>query len=501
MQNTKLEPVIFVIFGATGDLNWRKIIPALYNLYLDGWMPENFSIVGNGRTKYSDTDFRNKMLEGVNKFSRKGKAESESWKNFSEKIVYLDGDLNNSKCYKEINAKIKAVEKEWKQTPVIIYYLAVASKFFPVISQHLKNEKMTGEKDKTRLVIEKPFGRDLDSAKSLNNLLCNLFDENQIYRIDHYLGKETVQNILAFRFANSILEPIWNRNYIEHVQISVTEQLGVEGRASYYDDAGALRDMIQNHLLQLLCLIAMETPVSFQADEVRNRKVDVLRSIRRFKPEMLKKNAVRGQYGQGWIEGEKVIGYREEEGVKPQSNTETFAAIKFFIDNWRWDGVPFYVRTGKSMNQSSSIISIQFRDVPHKVFPDETIDNWRQNRLIISIQPQMSIQLQVQMKKPGLDMTLNTVDLAFHYDSISEKNTPEAYETLLLDTMTGDQTLFMRGDQVEAAWDLLMPVLNLWESKKSLDFPNYGAGSWGPELAEALIAQDGFHWFSTLSIN
>lgn len=360
---------------------------------------------------------------------------------------------------------------------------------------------MTGEKDKTRLVIEKPFGRDLDSAKSLNNLLCNLFDENQIYRIDHYLGKETVQNILAFRFANSILEPIWNRNYIEHVQISVTEQLGVEGRASYYDDAGALRDMIQNHLLQLLCLIAMETPVSFQADEVRNRKVDVLRSIRRFKPEMLKKNAVRGQYGQGWIEGEKVIGYREEEGVKPQSNTETFAAIKFFIDNWRWDGVPFYVRTGKSMNQSSSIISIQFRDVPHKVFPDETIDNWRQNRLIISIQPQMSIQLQVQMKKPGLDMTLNTVDLAFHYDSISEKNTPEAYETLLLDTMTGDQTLFMRGDQVEAAWDLLMPVLNLWESKKSLDFPNYGAGSWGPELAEALIAQDGFHWFSTLSIN
>lgn len=498
MKNTKPDPVIIVIFGATGDLNWRKIIPALYNLFLEGWMPDDFHIIGTSRTKYSDEEFREKMLEGVNKFSRNGKAENDSWQKFSEKMVYLDGDVTDSKCYQEIDAKIKEAGSGWQKPPVIIYYLAVASPFFSLIAENLKKEKMSGVEDRARLVIEKPFGHDLESAKSLNNLLCNLFDEKQIYRIDHYLGKETVQNILAFRFANSILEPIWNRNYIEHVQISVTEQLGVEGRASYYDNAGALRDMIQNHLLQLLCLIAMETPVSFQADEVRNRKVDVLRSIRPFQPEMIKKNAVRGQYSQGWIEGDKAAGYRQEDGVKPESNTETFAAIKFFIDNWRWDGVPFYLRTGKRLNQTSSVISIQFRDVPHKVFPDETIDNWRQNRLIISIQPEMSIQLQVQMKKPGLEMTLNTVDLAFDYETASEQSTPEAYETLLLDAMLGDQTLYMRGDQVEAAWELLMPVLHLWESKMSLDFPNYNSGSWGPELAEALIAQDGFHWFSTI---
>jgi glucose-6-phosphate 1-dehydrogenase len=301
---------------------------------------------------------------------------------------------------------------------------------------------------------------------------------------------------MAFRFANSILEPIWSRNYIEHVQISVTEELGMGDRGDYYDHAGALRDMVQNHVLQLLCLIAMETPINFNADEVRNRKVDVLRAIRKFKPEDIRKLAVRGQYSRGWMEGQEVPGYREEVKVDPQSNTETFVAIKFFVDNWRWQGVPFYVGTGKRLFQSSSVITIQFRDVPHLVFPSEATDNWQQNRLIISIQPEMSIRLQLQAKRPGLDMILNTVDMVFNYDGTYTRDAPEAYETLLLETMLCDQTLFMRSDQVEAAWELLMPVLNSWQSKKSISFPNYSADSWGPENAEALIASDGFHWFT-----
>jgi glucose-6-phosphate 1-dehydrogenase len=496
MQNIKSQPVIFVIFGATGDLNWRKINPAIYNLYLDNWMPEQFAIIGTGRSKYSDIDFRNKLLDGINKFSRKGEADKNTWDVFSKNITYHAADINDDKAYQELGAKIAELKKGWDKEPTVIFYMAVASDFFPIIAKNIKKNKLAGHPEKTRIVIEKPFGNDLESAKELNKLLCDIFDENQIYRIDHYLGKETVQNIMAFRFANSILEPIWNRNYIQHVQISVSEQLGVGSRGQFYEGAGLLRDMIQNHVLQLLCLVAMENPVSFQADEVRNRKVDVLRSMRRFEAEEIKRDAVRGQYGEGWIEGEKVLGYREEKDVDPQSNTETFAALKFFVDNWRWHGVPFYVRSGKRLHQSASIISIQFRDVPHMVFPEEAIDNWRQNRLVISIQPEMSIRLQVQAKKPGLEMVLNTVDMVFDYDSNYGQETPEAYETLLLDTMEGDQTLFMRGDQVEAAWELLMPVLNSWQTKPSLDFPNYSAGSWGPELAEALIARDGFHWFS-----
>ena len=278
---------------------------------------------------------------------------------------------------------------------------------------------------------------------------------------------------MAFRFANSILEPIWNRNYIQHVQISVTEQLGIEDRGDYYEGAGALRDMVQNHILQLLCLVAMETPINFSAEEVRNRKVDVLRAMRPFSSEDVRMSAVRGQYSEGWLEGKAVAGYREEAKVAPESNTETFAALKFFVDNWRWHGVPFYVRTGKRLHQSGSVISIQFRDVPHRVFPAEVADNWQQNRLIISIQPEMSIRLQMQVKRPGLDMILNTVDMVFNYEGYYTSQAPEAYETLLLEVMTGDQTLFMRADQVELAWELLMPVLQSWETKKSVSFPNY----------------------------
>ena len=490
------RPTIFFIFGATGDLTSRKLIPALYNLFLDGWMPSNFSIIGMGRTGYTDDKFRELLLEDINKFSRNGKADDARWKAFSSHVNFQVSDISEDKSYLEQRDRISKFTKEWGEAPSVIYYLAVAPRFFGIIAEKLSQHNLTADAEKTRVVIEKPFGHDFESAKALNKLLNTVFSEQQIYRIDHYLGKEAVQNILAFRFANSILEPIWNRNYIDHVEISVSEQLGVEGRGAYYEDAGALRDMVQNHILQLLCLVAMEPPVSFQADEVRNRKVDVLHAMRKFKPEDIAKNAVRGQYGKGWVEGKEVKGYREEEDVDPASNTETFAALKLFVDNWRWNGVPFYLRTGKRMHKSSSVITIQFKDVPHQIFPTEAVEGWQQNRLVISIQPEMSIRLQMQAKRPGLDMILNPVDLIFDYSGTYKGQTPEAYETLLLDTMLGDQTLFMRGDQVEAAWELLMPVLTAWGGKKSMSFPNYSADSWGPELAEALIAKDGFHWFT-----
>lgn len=494
------KPTVFIIFGGTGDLAWRKLAPALYNLYLDGWMPDHFSIIGTGRTQLSDEQFREKLLEGINNFSRSGKAKPEQWEAFSQNIYYQVSDLKDAKTYQELGSRIESYETEWNQKADLIYYLAVAPNFFPIIAENIAKKCPSEGLDRTRIVIEKPFGHDLESAKALNAQLQNIFDEKQIYRIDHYLGKETVQNIMAFRFANSLLEPIWNRNYIDHVQISVTEQLGVEDRGGYYDGAGAMRDMIQNHILQLLCLIAMEPPINLDADEIRNRRVDVLRSMRRFDADAIRFGAVRGQYGHGWIEGKEVPGYRQEPEVNPESNTETFAAVKFFVDNWRWQGVPFYVRTGKHLSQSASVISIQFKNVPHSIFPPESAENWQQNRLIFSIQPEMSIRLQMQAKRPGLEMTLNPVDLVFDYSGTYAGKPPEAYETLLLDTMLGDQTLFMRSDQVEAAWELIMPILHAWGNKKSLSFPNYSAGSWGPENAEALIAQDGFHWF-TLPMN
>ena len=492
----KSQPTVFVIFGGTGDLNARKLAPALYNLYLEGWLPNQFALVGTGRTKLTDEEFRGRLLADINQFSRTGKVADDKWADFGPHIRYQVADVQNAATYREFGKLIKDLEKEWKAPANVIYYLAVSPNFFPIIAENLAKAGLTEDAERTRIVIEKPFGHDLESARELNALLGRIFHEKQIYRIDHYLGKETVQNIMAFRFANAIMEPLWNRNSIEHVQISVTEQLGVGDRTGYYDGSGALRDMIQNHLLQLLCIVAMEPPVSFSAEEVRNRKVDVLRAMRRFTPETVREQAVRGQYAAGWIEGQQVPGYREEPGANPQSNTETFAAVKFFVDNWRWQGVPFYLRTGKRLHRSASVITIQFKDVPHLIFPPETAETMRQNRLIISIQPEMSIRLQVQAKRPGVDMMLNTVDMVFDYRGTYQSEAPEAYETLLLDVMQGDQTLFMRADQVEEAWDLVMPILTSWQHRISQNFPNYSADSWGPESAEALVAKDGFHWFT-----
>jgi glucose-6-phosphate 1-dehydrogenase len=492
----KTQPTIFVIFGATGDLTGRKVVPALYNLFLDGWLPKQFAIVGAALDKLSDNQFRETLLKDIDRFSRSGKSKKGEWDEFSKNIFYQESEINDIASYQEIGERIEKHNAEWGTTANVIFYMAVSPDFFNTIAANLSKSKLAKDPERTRIVIEKPFGHDLESARKLNQLLSGFFDERQVFRIDHFLGKETVQNIMAFRFANTILEPVWNRNYIEHVQISVTEQLGVEHRGAYYDGAGAMRDMIQNHLLQLLCLIAMEAPINFNADEVRNRKVDVLHAMRKFTPEDVHTMAVRGQYGKGWMEGERVSGYREEPDVDPDSNTETFAAIKFFVDNSRWHDVPFYLRTGKRMQQATSVITIQFKNVPQPIFPLETKERWQQNRLIISIAPEMGIRLQVQAKQPGLNMILNTVDMVFDYKNTYSNPAPKAYETLLLDTMLDDQTLFMRDDQVEAAWELLMPILNAWKDNKDMEFPNYAAGSWGPGKAETLIARDGYCWFS-----
>ncbi len=491
-----VNPTVLIIFGGNGDLTKRKIIPALYNLFLENRLPEKFAIIGTSRTEFSDEKYRDSLLAGINQFSRTGKAKKEQWAEFSSNISYQAANINDVASYNEFHAKINSLQEEWNHNPSVLYYCAVSPDLFCTIAANISESKLENDQETTRIIIEKPFGRDLESAKALNKDLLTIFDEKQIYRIDHYLGKEVVQNVMAFRFANTIIEPLWNRTHIEHVQISVTEQIGVEDRGSYFDNAGILRDMIQNHLLQLLCIVAMEPPINFDADLVRDRKVDVLKAIRKIGPGMVDTTAVRGQYGSGWVEGKEVPGYRDELDVDPDSNTETYAAMKFNIDNWRWQGVPFYLRTGKRLSKTASYIVVQFREVPHNIFNNEEHALPKQNRLIISIQPDMAIRFQLESKTPGLEMILNTVDMVFDYSEKTKTDSPEAYETLLLDVISGDQTLFMRADQVEAAWEVVMPILDHWENNTMTSFPNYPANSWGPENADALIAKDGFHWIN-----
>ena len=490
----KKEPTVVFIFGGSGDLAHRKLLPALYNLYLDKYLPDNFFIVGIGRTEYTDASYRAYIKEGIEEFSRRKNGLEDHWKVFSKQVDYLRGDVSKIKTYQQMARLVKDKEKEWKAEANAVFYLSVAPQLAPEIAGKLHEAGLTSNPSRSRMVFEKPFGHDLKSARELDVRLGEMFEEKQIYRIDHFLGKETVQNILALRFANALFEPVWNSNYIDHVQIAAAEAIGIEGRGSYYEGAGALRDMVQNHILQMVCMVAMEAPVSFAADEIRNKKLDVLKAIRCWQKDAVHQNAVRGQYSEGWVDGEKIIAYRKEKGVSPESPVETFAAVKFYVDNWRWKDVPFYVRTGKAMNTKTTLIVVQFKPAPQYAFPTEAGETWRPNRLVISIQPQMDIRLRFQAKQPGPQMVLQPVDMVFNYTDAYGDRSPEAYETLLQDVIEGNPTLFMRADQVERAWEIIQPIMDAWQTRPPVDFPNYAPGSWGPEDAEALIAKDGRHW-------
>jgi len=450
-KKIKLPPTILVIFGGSGDLTNRKLIPALYNLFLENQLPEKFTIIGLGRTEYSDEEFRKHLRKGLDEFSRSGASKDEEWDSFKERIQYQSADLFDDQSYQKLAKKLQLIGKDWKEEANTIFYFAISPHLIQPVAKNIGRNNLCDNRERTRIVVEKPFGNDLESAQNLNRLLTKIFREEQIYRIDHYLGKEAVQNMLVFRFANILFEPVWNRNYIEHVQITASETVGVEERGGFYDETGALKDMIQNHVLQLLCFTAMEPPVRFTADEIRNRKLDVLRAIRKYKGREIFENSARGQYGKGWIKGTKVKGYREEDKVDPGSSTETFAAIRFFVDNWRWQDVPFYVRSGKRMPEKMSIIAIQFRAVPHKLFQNSTTEHMIPNRIIISISPGTGIKIRFQAKKIGLDMQLQPAEFTFDYSGLYENDQPEAYENLLHDIMEGDATLFMRSDEVEEA--------------------------------------------------
>ena len=488
------EAAVFVIFGAGGDLAWRKLIPGLYQLFLDQRLPERVAVIGLGHAEVGEAELRRRFRQGVDQFSRQGPAPEATWELFASRLSFLAAELDQPETYTELAKKLAAQDQEWHTRAQNVFYLAVPPRLIEPIVRNLGRARLSRDRLRARIVVEKPFGRDLASAQALNRTLTQVFHESQIFRIDHYLGKETVQNLLALRFANTLFEPVWNRGYIDHVQITVAERDGVGTRGHYYDRTGALRDMIQNHLLQLLCLVAMEPPVSFTADEVRNQKAEVLHALRPLAPEQVERFAVRGQYGAGWLDGEQVPGYRGEHNVALGSLTETFAAVKLYVDNWRWQGVPFYLRTGKRLPARISEVSIQFKPVPHQIFPPEAFQDPRPNRLIVAIQPEEGILLRFVSKYPGPAMRLAPVLMQFYYREAFKTPSPEAYETLLLDVLRGDATLFMRADQAEAAWEVLAPILEAWETVRPYDFPNYPAGTWGPDAAEALLAQDGRSW-------
>jgi glucose-6-phosphate 1-dehydrogenase len=493
-SKNKPDPIVMVIFGAGGDLTWRKLIPALFNLWIDEWIPEKFSILGVDMKQMDEEGFRDHLLDGVEKNSRRDKFEKDWWEDFSSQIHYLKADFTEAEAYATIEEKIADLSEDWQVAVNCAFYQATPPSLVEGIVKQLGKSSIMENCRRSCIVLEKPFGRNLETAREMNNMLINVFKERQIFRIDHYLGKETVQNILAFRFANALFEPLWDRRYIDHVQITVAEDIGVSHRGAYYDDAGALRDMVQNHLLQVLSLIAMEPPVSFEDEEIRNKKVDVLNAVRKISRDQVPNFAVRGQYGAGWIRGDRIQAYRDEPGVAEDSNTETFVALKLFVDNWRWQDVPFYLRTGKRLPAKVSEVCIQFKPVPHQSFPSSAIGDWQPNRLIVHIQPNEGILLRFQAKRPGPEVRLSPVDMRFTYKEAFQGKPPEAYETLLLDVMQGDRTLFMRADQVESAWKVVTPILEAWQAVGPEDFPNYSAGTRGPESAEVLIAQDGRSW-------
>ena len=496
MHSVENQSMIFSLLGAAGDLSQRLIVPALYNLYLDGQLPRRFALIGVDNQPVSAQELADRFKQGVAEHSRRGLPDEKDWAGFAAGIRSLRVDLTDALGFKPLGQAIDGQEREWKAKAGRIFYMATPPGLFEPIAQGLGAAALNRDRERARVVVEKPLGRDLDSFRAINAALTRFFHEEQIFRIDHFLGKETVQNILALRFANPIFEPIWNRNYIDHIVITVAETLGVEHRASYYEHAGALRDMVQNHLMQLLCLVAMEPPASYRADDIRDRKMDVMHALRPISRHEVSRFAARGQYGPGWIKGEQVPAYRSEPQVAPDSPMETYVALKLFVDNWRWQDVPFYLRTGKRLMASVSEISIRFRPVPHRAFPSSIGDEARPVSLILRLQPDEMIRLLFYAKEPGLQLRLRPVNMDFSYREAFKIDAPAAYETLLWDVMAGDASLFMRTDQVEAAWGLLQPILEVWQENPAADFPNYASGTWGPECAEPLIATDGRAWLA-----
>jgi glucose-6-phosphate 1-dehydrogenase len=489
------DPCTVVLFGATGDLAHRKVLPALQQLWRANLLPHEFAVVGVARRPYSHEEFRAEMERAIRDNARVP-PDSARLKEFLARLFYHQADFEDDAAFDRLVELLEEVDREHGTRGNRLFYLATQPSAFPQIVGQLGRCGLDREVPGStwrRIIIEKPFGRDLESARRLNREVNRVFRENQVYRIDHYLGKETVRNILVFRFANGIFEPIWNRRYVDHVQITVAETVGVEGRGRFYEETGAARDVLQNHLMQLLALVAMEPPASFDADALRDEKVKVVRAIAPLSPEEVARFVVRGQYGPGWVAGEAVPGYREEPNVDPQSETETFVAARFLVDTWRWGGVPFYLRTGKRLPKRATEIAIQFREVPHRLFRDVSVEP-EPNLLAIRIQPDEGMMLRFVSKVPGLGLDVRAVTMDFSYGSSFIVDSPDAYETLLLDAMLGDASLFTRADEVEEAWAIVTPIIDAWADLPAPSFPNYAAGTWGPSDADELLAREGRRW-------
>ena len=488
------EPFSLVIFGASGDLTRRKLIPAVYSLFREGLLPDDFSVIGFARSEKTDESFRAELAEGVKTFARGRTFDDATWAKFAPRISYIQSNYDDADGYERLREQLTTDAGIGSR----LFYLAVPPNVIPTVIDQLRfaGLPVQGKNGSTwaRIIIEKPFGTDLETAQELNTELTGGFAENQVFRIDHYLGKETVQNLLVLRFANSIFEPIWNKKYIDHVQIAVTEQIGVEGRGAYYEQAGALRDIVQNHIMHLMCLVAMEPPVSLDANAVRDEKVKVLRSFKPIPEECMASGVVRAQYTAGTSGGKDEPAYRDEEGVAQDSCTETFVAFKAFIDNWRWSGVPFYIRTGKCMPTRITEISIHFKPVPQVLFNAPQVGPVHPNVLAIRIQPNEGISLRFQVKIPGPALDVEPFHMEFGYGAAFGKEPPDAYERLLLDAALGDATLFTRGDEVEAAWRFVAPIVACCETCSLYPLPTYPAGSWGPKEADDLIEADGRRW-------
>ncbi|HXO16668.1 MAG TPA: glucose-6-phosphate dehydrogenase [Candidatus Dormibacteraeota bacterium] len=482
------SPCSIVFFGASGDLFKRMLLPAVYSMHLGGTLPTDFAIVGFARSKYSDDAFREYCRQQLDLFMpADSKPQGALWDDFARRISYITADFNDTRHFVDLKDRLAQNDKELGTAGNHLFYLSTPPPVFPEIIKHLKSAGLDKSPDGwTRIIVEKPFGTDLETARTLQGAIEAVFPENEIYRIDHYLGKEPVQDIIALRFANTIFEPIWNRNYVQNVQITSAESLGVEERGGYYDHAGALRDMIQNHVINLLALVAMEAPISSDADDIRGEKYKVLSAIRPPTHAAVWSTSARGQYGPGTIDGRPVKGYREEEDVAPDSNTETFAAVKLFIENWRWAGVPFYLRSGKRLPRKVSEIAVTFKPIPHRFYGEST-DGIEPNVLVIKIEPDEGISMRFEAKVPGPKDHIRSVYMDFSYGSGFGVVSPPAYERLIGDAMLGDQTLFTRWDAVERAWEIVTPILEVWQNTKDFSFPNYAAGSQGPESAHALF--------------